>query len=83
MCAYLCHSVNAVHLETVTYLTTDAFVASLRRFIARCGKPSCIWSDHGTNFVGATREIKELLDFLKHQKTQGTISDFCSSQGIS
>lgn len=65
---------KAVHL-----LTTEAFVATLRRFIARRGYPSLIWSDHGTNFVGAKRELKELQDFLSSQTTQGAISEFCNS----
>ena len=63
-------------------LTTDAFIATLRRFIARRGKPSLIVSDHGTNFVGALQELKTLAEFLKQQKTQGLISKFCSSQNI-
>ena len=36
-----------------------------------------------TNFVGAARELKELVEFLEHQKTQGVISEFCSTQVIS
>lgn len=35
-------TVRAVHLELVSDLTTEAFVAALRRFIARCGKPSAV-----------------------------------------
>ena len=72
--------VKAVHLESASDLTTDAFIATLRRFTARRGKPSHIWSDHGTNFVGAARVLKELEE---HQKTQGVISQFCSTQAIS
>ena len=79
-CIFMSLSVKAVHLESFSDLTTDAFVAALGHFIARRGKPSHIWSDHRTNFVGAAREIKELSEFLQHQKTQGTISNFCSSQ---
>ena len=30
------------------------------RFVARRGNPSSIWSDHGTNFVGANCILKEL-----------------------
>ena len=41
-----------------------------------------MWSDHGTNFVGAASEIKELLRFLESQKEQGYISSFCSMQNI-
>ena len=54
----------------------------LRRFIARRGRPSTIWSDHGTNFVGAARGIKELIQFLEERKAQGAISEFCSAQNI-
>ena len=56
-------SVKAVHLELVTELTTTAFIATLRRFIAWQGKPSIMWSDHGMNFVGAGREIQEFIIF--------------------
>ena len=33
-------------------------------------------SDHGTNFKGATRELKEVYEFLNGQIAQGNISDF-------
>ena len=75
-------SVKAVHLELVSDLTTEAFVACLRRFISRRGKPTVIWSDHGTNFVGAARELRELVEFFNEQKTEKLISEFCSTQGI-
>ena len=81
-CIFVSLSVKAVHLELVSDLTSEAFIACLRRFVARRGKPSLIWSDHGTNFVGADRELKEFVDFLEHQKTQGNISKFCSTQSI-
>ena len=82
VCVFVSMSVKAIHLELVSDLTAEAFVACLRRFIARRGKPSSIWSDHGTNFVGANRTLKELQAFLLSKKTEDTICDFCSSQGI-
>ena len=82
ICVFVSLSVKAVHLELVSDLTSDAFIACLRRFISRRGKPSLIWSDHGTNFVGAAREIRELVKFLETQKAQATISEFCSTQNI-
>ena len=62
--AYMCVFVSkAVHLEAVSDLTSEAFIAALQCFIARRGHPSLIWSD-GTNFVGANRQLKKLYDFL-------------------
>ena len=75
-------TVKAVHLELVTDLTTSAFIACLRRFVARRGLPTLLWSDNGTNYVGAVRELRQLAQFLELEKTQGEISDFCSSKAI-
>ena len=81
-CVFVSLTIKAVHLELVSDLTTDAFIATLRRFIARRGKPSSIWSDHGTNFVGAVRELRQFIDFFQNQKSQGLISEFCAMQNI-
>ncbi len=74
--------VKAVHIELVSDLTSESFIACLRRFIARRGKPTLMWSDHGTNFVGVARQIKELYDFLSQTKTSELVSDFCTTQKI-
>ena len=42
ICLFVCLSVKAVHLKLVSDLMTEAFVAALRRFIARRGYPSLI-----------------------------------------
>ena len=54
---FVCFAVKAVHLELVTELSTRVFIAALRRFTARRGKPQVIYSDEGTNFVGAKNEM--------------------------
>ncbi len=79
VCVFVSLSTKAVHLELVSDLTSEAFVSCLRRFVARRGKPSVIMSDHGTNFVGADRELKEFYDFIQLQKT---VSEFCSLNRI-
>ena len=71
-----------MHLEVVSDLTTEAFIAALRRFIARRRCPSLIWSDHGSNFVGAKSELKDLQGLLADHTTQGAVSDFCSMHNI-
>ena len=82
VCVFVSLSVKAVHLELVSDLTSESFIACLRRFISRRGKPTLIWSDHGTNFVGAKRVLQELFEFLQKNTTTQVISNFCSSQGI-
>ena len=75
---FVCFVTKAVHLELVSDLTTAPFIATLRKFIGRKGIPSKMWSDHGTNFIGAERELKELLQ----GESSNGIADFCTSQGI-
>lgn len=47
---------QAVHVECVDGLTTEAFLAAFRRLVARRGFPTDIYSDSGTNFVGAAND---------------------------
>lgn len=61
LCIFVCLSTKAVHLELVTSLTKEAYMAALNRFIARRGKPRTILSDNGTNFVGACNELNKFL----------------------
>ena len=79
---FVCLTTKAVHLELVTDLTSAAFIAALWRFIARRGWPNIIWSDHGTNFIRAAREIRELCIALCNQGIQQTVSDFCVGQRV-
>lgn len=55
---FVCLTVKAVHIELVDGLTTDAFLAAFRRFVARRGLPSDVYSDNGTNFLGAANELE-------------------------
>ncbi|XP_071053596.1 uncharacterized protein [Onthophagus taurus] len=64
VCLFVCFTTRAIHLELVTDLTTECFIAALRRFSARRGKPNRMFSDNGTNFVGGNRELQELSQFL-------------------
>ncbi|XP_076660838.1 uncharacterized protein LOC143364295, partial [Halictus rubicundus] len=71
---------RAVHLEVVGDLTTDAFLAALKRFIARRGICSNIYSDNGTNFVGANNELNELHRVLREDER---VNRFVSDKKIS
>lgn len=73
-CLFTCLVTRAVHLEIAHSLETDSFIMALRRMMARRGKPRNIYSDNGTNFVGAERELKECLDGMDQAKISDTLS---------
>lgn len=54
---FVCMATKAIHLEAVSELSSDAFLAALRRFFARRGKSRHMYSDNGTNFVGAAKKL--------------------------
>lgn len=47
--------IEAVRLDALTAIDTDAFLMALRRFITRRRVPAELFSDQGTNFKGGTR----------------------------
>ena len=56
---YTCASSRAFHLDLVPRLTTEAFVRSFKRFIARRGIPNLVVSGIGSTFT--SEELKKLL----------------------
>ncbi|XP_052748143.1 uncharacterized protein LOC128200069 isoform X2 [Galleria mellonella] len=75
ICVFVCFATKAAHLELVSDLTKEAFIAALNRFIARRGKPQTIFSDNGTTFVGTFHELSKLLK-------QSELSTDLAEQGI-
>lgn len=75
VCLLTSMTVRAVHLEIANSLDTDAFILALRRFIARRGKPKEMYSDNGTNFVGANRELKEALASIDNDKVHDSLAE--------
>ena len=55
---FTCLAIRAVHLEVAENLTSDSFICALRRFVARRGNVQILRSDNGTNFTGASRELR-------------------------
>ena len=54
---FTCMTTRDVHIKVVSSMDTSSCVMRIERFIARRGTPSVIWSDNGTNFVGAEKEL--------------------------
>ncbi|GFT56543.1 integrase catalytic domain-containing protein [Trichonephila clavipes] len=79
---FVCLATKAVHIEAVGDLTTDSFIAALRRFSARRGAPRQIYSDNGTNFVGARRKLDEIRKLWLSLPTNEAISYYLSKSSI-
>ncbi|XP_037821181.1 uncharacterized protein LOC119610139 [Lucilia sericata] len=62
ICLFVCMVTKAIHLEAVSDLSTNAFLAAFKRFESRRGACSDIYTDCGTNFVGASKELQILYN---------------------
>ncbi|XP_048006892.1 uncharacterized protein LOC125242210 isoform X2 [Leguminivora glycinivorella] len=74
---FVCFATKAVHLEAVSDLSTNAFILSLRRFVARRSRPHTIYCDNGTNFVGANNELGRML-----RSAQNSVYEFGNEENI-
>ncbi|XP_055604724.1 uncharacterized protein LOC129752959 [Uranotaenia lowii] len=56
-----CLTVRAIHIEIAHSLSSESCIMALRNFMGRRGTPIQIFSDRGTNFIGANKELKLAL----------------------
>lgn len=68
---FVCLSTKAIHIEVVSDMTTDTFLAALRRFTARRGLCSDLYSDCGSNFIGGKSVLKTDFDKAVHEAQEG------------
>ena len=64
LCLFTCLSCRAVHLEMAFSLDTDSFLNAFYLMVNRRGLPQEIITDNGTNFVGAEKELRLLVQQL-------------------
>ncbi|XP_055591256.1 uncharacterized protein LOC129743296 [Uranotaenia lowii] len=79
---FICLCTKAVHLELVTDLSTEKFIQALERFIGRRSIPADLYSDNGTNFVGARNQLQQLMQNLGSSEFHREINSRCSEKGI-
>ncbi|GFV08936.1 integrase catalytic domain-containing protein [Trichonephila clavipes] len=71
---------SAIHIEIVSDLTSDAFIATLKDFFSRRGKCAKLYSDNGKTFVGANKELKRFLKLI--EDSDDNLAGFLSAEGI-
>ena len=69
-------------MELVEDATTEAFLGSLRRFVAIYQAPAVIWSDNAGNFVGAAKEMERLRALMKDKRHWDTVFEWVRVKGF-
>ena len=68
---FSCMASRAIHADLVEDLSTESFLKTYQRFTALRGHPRKLWSDQGTNFVGARPALEDLYSFLASIDKEG------------
>ena len=75
---FTCLNTRAVHLEMAVDCSTMEFLQVLRRLCAIRGQPLLMMTDNGTQFVGAERELRQMVSGLN----QLQIQEYCAEKGM-
>lgn len=78
---FVCMASRAIHLEVVSGMTSEAFIAAYHRFTSRRGRCTDLHSDNGTTFKGADSEIQTMLKQLQNQQHNNNIAQTLLSEG--
>ncbi|GFV82383.1 integrase catalytic domain-containing protein [Trichonephila clavipes] len=72
--------VKVFQKQAVTDLTTEAFIAALKRLCARRGRISTLMSDNATNFKGAAAELNRFIKLICNKNE--TLANYFASEAI-
>lgn len=79
---FICMVTKAIHIEAVTDLSSDCFITAFQRFSSRRGVPANMYSDRGTNFVGAKRKLDEISQLIYSSNYHDTIKSYMARHSI-
>lgn len=75
LCLFACFVTKAINLDVVENVSISVFLCKLKRFISRREKPADIYSDCGTHFKSAEKEMsKQRFHCNEDQKTHELLS---------
>ena len=68
---------RAIHIEVVFGYDTESFLMALSRFVSVLGWPEIIYSDPGSQLIGAERELREAWNSIDrcclHKRARKTV----------
>ena len=79
---YICLCTKAIHIELITDLSSEGFLASFKRMTSRRGRVIKLYSDQGSNFVGASKELNRDFQIAQRswqEELQSTLSQLGTS----
>lgn len=79
---YVCFATKAIHVELVSDLTTDAFLASFKRFISRRNCPTDVYCDNASTFKSAKTKLTELYKLHNSQQHRSQVQNQTAALGI-
>lgn len=82
ICVFVCFATKAIHLELASDLTTNTFLACLRRLVARRGLPTEIHCDNASTFKGARNQLVELYNLQASKDHQTRVHEYAAQEGI-
>lgn len=76
ICIFVCMATKAMHIELVSDLTAESYIAAFRRLVARRGIVKYIFSDNDTYFVRANKELHELVETQTEEFEKEILNEF-------
>ena len=77
---FVCMSTKAVHMELVSSLTKEDCIFALTQFISRRVMPQKIFSDNGSNFLGARKDLIKLKILLDKSDKENSLINFVNQR---
>lgn len=75
---FTCLTTRAIHLELAHTLNASSAIMAIQRLAARRGAPLVMYSDNGTNFHGANKELQNAIAEIDKSK----IEDYALSRRV-
>lgn len=66
---FVCMTTRGIHIELMDKMDSDSTIMAFRRFFNLRGRAQHIYSDNGSNFIAAERELKEGWGRVKNDES--------------